>query len=103
MDAMGSDEDEAPKKKKVTRQMSRKITQNRSDQPSETGNIEFKDDQNSVGGANLEHVSTTQRPAAGGANDGDMETQIIRIVEKIVGQKVISLDEKFRYWHEEVN
>jgi hypothetical protein len=32
-----------------------------------------------------------------------METQISRIVEKIVGLKASALDEKFRYWHDEVN
>lgn len=32
-----------------------------------------------------------------------MESQITRIVEKIIAEKAELLDEKFKYWHEEVN
>ena len=95
LDAMGSD-DEETKKPIISRATTiQKLP--------DTANSGFRDDPSklSVGATTvIEQGSTTRAPAA---QDGDMETQILRIVEKIIGQKSIVLDEKFKYWHQEVN
>ena len=48
-------------------------------------------------------MGTDSTRGGAGAGDGDMESQITRIVEKIIAEKAELLDEKFKYWHEEVN
>ena len=100
---MGSDDDEAPKKKKAISKKNTQVNIMESGQTTHTG-VREDTSKISIGtGGFGTGGDQSSKAAAGGAGDGDMESQITRIVEKIISERAGELDDKFKYWHEEVN
>jgi len=69
----------------------------------DSGNLSAADQQNDLSGGTTGRGGGDELVAQEAAGDGDLESQVTKIVGQTVAHKAGILEEKLKYWHDEVD